>query len=402
MNVQDLQTALRDRADGLDGSRPERLDELFGRIRARRRRRVTAAIASVTAAVLMAVGTAALVRSSDQAAPPVGPPKPTHLVRTTQQPVRPVVYVEGTPLLEYFHRQGRGPNGWREATLYYGDRAVDPAVPFSFADSTDEGLVLGGEDGRIRFWSAASSTLRQIGTLGFRPHTYRASGLVRSDTAGSLVAWFDSTAASAPELVVYDTERQLVVVRHREPPCQELCTVEALVGDHVYWSDHAISYGDSQLDHLRRFDLGSRSDTESGRTPYEADLRRGPRALVLTSRSDAGGELVTPGPGLGLVVAHGRLTVASDGNRPPLLGSPEVRYDEARDATTGVLVAPKVPAQYRDGLLFRLVQWLDDDRFAVMGGFRSHVLACSIAAQTCDLVAGGRPERAALGLPLNF
>jgi hypothetical protein len=401
VNVQELRDQLRERADGLDGTRPDRLDELFDRIRTRRRRRAGAAVAAVTAVVVAVVGGAALVRGGDQAAPPVRPPHPTHDIRTTPAPERPVVYLEsGTFDLR---------TGWRRASLHYGDRVIDPGVRFAWTDSTDEGLVLGGEDGRIHFWSAADSTLRQIGTLGFRPHSYRASGLVRSDTAGSLVAWFDSTDPSTPELVVYDTQRQAVVVRHPESRCQELCTVEALVGEHVYWSDHVLGYGAVELDHLRQFDLATGADASSGRATYSADLRARPRALVLTSRSGSGEEIVAPGPELRFVVHGGRLSLASDGNRPPLIGTPEVLYTSAQDTATGTEVAPAVPTLYADGTVFQFVQWLDDDRFAVMGGGipdarrgRSHLLGCSVTDQTCALLAGGRSERVAVGLPLNF
>jgi hypothetical protein len=402
VNVQDLQTVLHERAAGLDGSRRERLDELFDRIHARRRRWAAGAVAAVVVVVVVVVGSGALLRGSDQAAPPAGPPKPTHVVRT-QQPVRPVVYIEGTPLLEYFQRQGRGPNGWRDTTLHYGDRALDPGVRFSWTDSTDGGLVLGREDGRIRFWSAASSTLRQIGTLGFRPHSYRASGLVRSDTSDSLVAWFDRTDASAPELVVYDTERQMVVVRRPARSCAR---------SKLWWGTTSTG-ATTESAAATASSITSDCSTWTARqtpSPIGRPTSRSAApatALVLTSRSGPGSEVVLPGPGLGLLVAKGRLTVAAEGNQPPLRGTPEVLYSAARDSSTGATLAPTVPTLYGDGAFFRFVQWLDDDRFALIGGGvqghgDGHVLVCSIANQTCLVLAGGRQERGAVGLPLNF
>jgi hypothetical protein len=166
-------------------------------------------------------------------------------------------------------------------------------VRFSFTDATDDGVAFNTEDGRIYFYFADQSTVEQIGSLGSAAGGYRASGLVRSGNAGSLLAWFDVSDPKSPELMVYDTSQRRLVARHPVPPCKELCTTEAVVGDHVYWSDHVIAYGHTDLRNIRMFDVPRGSDAPADSTSYADDVRHRPRGLILGSSRD--GDLVVPG-----------------------------------------------------------------------------------------------------------
>ena len=379
MNAQDLRTMLHDRAESLDGTRPDRLDELFGRIRTRRRRRATAVAAATVAVVLSVLGAATLAGGHDQSAPPpVSGPTQTDVAPPTARPVRPIVYLESK---DYSLR-----NGWKGATFHYGDRLVHTGVRFSWTDATDDGVAFSPADGRIYFYFAGESTIEQIGSLGFEPHSYRASGLVRSGNSGSLLAWFNVSDPKSPELMVYDTSQRRLVARHPVPPCKELCTTEAVVGDHVYWSDHGIAYGNTDLANIRMFDVPTGSDSPADRTSYADDLRHRPRGLILGNFPD--GDVVVPGEGTTFHVHGSRLDVA------------------ALDTATGKPIHMSLPKGYGAGARFNLIQWLDDDRFAVMGGLRggvevNDILVCSIAGGDCRLtVPQGDRERVAPGLPI--
>jgi len=411
VNVQDLRTLLQDRAESLDGTRPDRLDELFGRIRTRRRRRATAVAAAATAVLLTVFGAAALTRGDDRSAPPVSPPTQTDVAPPAAPPVRPVVYLESK------NAQGRvadysgdaaprgGGNGWKGKTFHYGDRLIHTGVRFSWTDATDDGVAFSTEGGRIYFYFAGQSTIKQIGSLGVSPTSYRASGLVRSGNSGSLLAWFDVSDPKSPELMVYDTRQQRFVARHRVPPCKKYCTPEAVVGDHVYWSDHEIAYGHTDLRNIRMFDVPTGSDSPADRTSFADDVRHRPRGLILGNSPD--GDVVVPGEGIAFHVAGTRLFVAAHGDEPPYFGT-HITFTSALDTATGKPIDMSLPKGYGAGARFGLIQWLDDDRFAVMGGLRHGVevydiLVCSIAGGDCRLtVPQGDWERVAPGLPIGF
>jgi hypothetical protein len=265
---------------------------------------------------------------------------------------------------------------------------VHTGVRFSWTDATDDGVAFSTEDGRIYFYFADQSTIEQIGSLGFKPHSYRAGGLVRSGNSGSLLAWFDMSDPKSPELMVYDTSQRRLVASHPVPPCKELCTTEAVVGDHVYWSDHVIAYGNTDLADIRMFDVPTGSDSPADSTSYADDVRHRPRGLILGNSPD--GDLVVPGEGTAFHVAGTRLDVA------------------ALDTATGKPIHMSLPKGYRTGAQFDLIQWLDDDRFAVMGhvlepGEANDILVCSIAGGDCRLtVPKGDWERVAPGLPIAF
>jgi hypothetical protein len=101
--------------------------------------------------------------------------------------------------------------------------------------------------------------------------------------------------------------------------------------------------------------------------------------------------------------------VAVKGDEPPYFGASEVRFTSARDTATGKPIDMRLPPGYRTGARFDLIQWLDDDRFAVMGGSRDgahkihDILVCGIAAGQCHLaVPQADGERVAPQLPLAF
>lgn len=409
MNEQDLRTLLQDRAEAVDGSRPDRLDELFGRIRTRRRPRATAVAAATMAVALGVFGAATLNRGDDRSAPPpVSGPTKTDLPTPHGPQARPIVYLQSRGrVAEYFAGDGTGRgNGWKGMAFHYGDRLVRTGVRYSWTDPTDDGVAFSGEDGRVYFYFADTASIEQIGSLGFEPGSYRASGLVRSGSSGSLLAWFDLSDPTSPELMVYDTGRRRPVARHPVPPCKELCTTEAVIGEHVYWSDLGLAYGEADVRNIRIFDLATGSDSAADSSSYADDVRHRPRGLILGSSPD--GEVVVPGEGLKFEVQGPRLVVAAQGDQPPYFGSPEVTFTSAIDTATSKPIDLSLPKGYRTGAQFDLMQWVDDDRFAVIGHVRkpgevNDILVCGIAASQCRLaIPQGEGERVAPQLPLAF
>jgi hypothetical protein len=354
---------LRDRLDAVPGPDVDVAD-LVRRGEQRRSRRRAAVVAGVAAAVALAVSGATLLTTREHdAAPPVLRPHRTDTNPAPEPAQRRLVYAD---VRDY------GLDGGR-ADVHVGTSAVDVGVRFSWLDATDDGAVVSTNAGPIFFTDG--STVEQIGTLGSVANgTYRAGGLVRTGHTGSLAAWFDSSDRRAPVLVVYDTGQRRVVARHQVARCRLLCSVQVLVGDRIYWNDSFVAYGQTDLSGASVFDLSEDRDVPGDPDTLDADVREVGRGLVLGRSPSSGRAVISTG-----FVAEGSLLVADDGR-------------QVFDLTTGTPLVMHLPPSFEDGTHYDLVQWLDDDRFVLLGGGiegtrRLELLVCSASLARCHLAA---------------
>ena len=296
-------------------------------------------------------------------------------------------------------------------TIHLGERSIDTGLDVLSLDVTDDGAAFTTFDGLL--WFTDGSVLHQIG-LTSRATTTRTSvlwgpaggpdGRIVSATYGSLLAWLEYPQPSGqlprPEIVVYDSHRQRRVARVPVVASPQCAVCVRIVGIHdgaVYWTDGPQStlLRDEQIDssaRLMRLDVSTRRQTQVPVRSYLASLRSSRRVLVVGDSPGSG----TVGDGVGedFGIIDGRLVVHALGRRV-----------DAFDPTSGRRLLLRTPPRFGYGLgpaqWLYLVEWLDDDRFALLdatgwdhGTYRGEdLLVCSIADERCS-VAVSRPDSA--------
>jgi len=358
-----------------------------GDARLRRRRAALAAGAAGVVVAVIAAG-ATLIGANQRSDEPSNP-TPSITGTPAPAPVRQLTYADDytddfTP--------GHSPR-WLIRSIHYGDRILRPGVEAMHMDVTDDGLALVATDGGIYF--ADGSSVDKIGevTIGVS----WSDAAVKSDSAGSLLAWFTPAQPDAI-LVVYDTHERQVIARVPVPGCARAgCRLEAVAGDRVYWTDSPDA-DPVPPDALIALDVPSRTLLETDQGALAADLRAHPRALV-QGDSFADGEVVSHEA---IFVARGstmELRRFLEGAEP---GDADDGYAYGGFDSTGRRLNLRLPDGYAPPATgYALFEWLDDDRFAVMAGavhnefgwngFAGYgdVLVCNIAEGRCTLAASG-------------
>lgn len=386
MNTEDVRTVLAERAGSIDAARPERVDELFGRIRRHQRQRTAAAVAGATCLALALVAGVALLASGnrDAAPPPAGPDHKTHApdnVRT-RLAQRQLTYAMGSII----HWGDRTIDVAQQATSWYGrGKHVD------YVDATDDGAVfvtglpmsrdLGGDhdvwaipNGPAAIWFTDGSAPVRIGTtFGDRAKGFE----IASTTAGSTLAWTDPRSGTLPgKIVVYDTAQMREVARFGGRGAATL----AVYDDVVYWTPAgtnciAIGLGAAECQGtgpVMRFDTASGQQTRVSRALYP-DRRARPG--LLTGPHDQGeGDLFLR------FLRRGDRLVA-DGVKPGVGSTPTV-------ALTGRPLRLRMPAGDRNPDDLTLTQWLDPDRVVLVDNVffdGTDLLICHLSTGDCQL-----------------
>ena len=200
---------------------------------------------------------------------------------------------------------------------------------------------------------------------------------VMTDSAGSLAAWLEYPSRHEFVLVFYDTDLRREVGRHSVTVSGRSSSLLASFFDgHAYV---AVTAAPGGVDVVVSVDAFSREVNEMRpEVEYDEATRGRPRSLVLGSpdgRVLGGGRFIYTDPWDRLVVDGGRLTGGTQG-----------LY--LFDGATGKRVVLDVPDGYSRGS-FYLVEWLDDDSFAMMHSHRepdNDLLVCRISAHRCDVV----------------
>lgn len=416
-----MNTTLRDAlAEQIDEVGPAHLDvdELVGLGERRlRRRRLTAALGSAAAVVLVvavAFGTAALNRSAEPG--PTDPPNTDHQKTDDQNTpnesnaqARPIVYsddvaFDGPPIGSFI------------GTLHVGNREVEIDQKVGVRNwggiaVTDAGAVYAQVDHSL--WFTEGGPPQQIAEQACANPSGDQEDLATGN-AGPLVAWFDCAPGSREDLVVYDTNLGHEVARHTIPSCAATwapdggllrgCRPDGLIGEHVYFT-HFNTAG-RLSDHQFRLDLTSDKVTRAGPAVYAEDLQAHPRALVIGDSWRAGT----------LMAAHSAL----DGVEFRVVGSRLVptAYVSASDETVPTRIfdaATGHPVQFRlpkgyppdpvpgfdtlsdpDALTgnddFETVQWVDDDTVALMGGLLDDIITCHLSDGSCQIAVKEPPD----------
>ena len=355
----DLPTSLTRRADSVD---PTPIDPFAvierGEHLVRRRRRFVAAGAAL--AVAVAVGATVLSVGSSQRVDPA----PGRGI------ARPLTYGVGQ-------------------VLRVGDSEIDTGVHFLSIDVTDDGAALTTFDGRI--WFSDGTTMEPVGatlplravgrgaTSGVSMPAGRPRDWVVNDSSGSLLAWIEYRAGdrARPELVVYDTARRTVAARvplegSDEQGARVTRTVAAVAGREVFVSTTSRRNLTDPL--LLRYSLDSGTSQLVGRDVLEAAVRAVPRAVVV-GRSAALGE-----PALHLARAWDPHHLDRFD-----LGDPDGLM--LFEAHTGRALDLRVPDP--DATVLWPVQWIDDDRIAMISGLQhADLLTCRISTLECEVTVG--------------
>jgi hypothetical protein len=397
VNPEQIRTVLAEHADAIDATRPDRVDELFGRIQRHQRRRTVAAVAGAICLMLVLVAGVALLAASRtrEAAPPPAERdhKKHNAIVHTQLNHRLLTYSVGH-------------------TIHWGDRTIDVGKQTNrwppwgklvdWVDATDDGAVFvigqrpfgswkAGEltipNGPAAVWFTDGSAPVRIGTtIGDRPRGFE----IAPTTEGSILAWTDPGSKTRPgQVVVYDTARMSEVARFGNADAEPL----AVYPDVVYWSPAGMdcsTYPSGQWGRaacqesgpVMRFDTTSGQQSRVSRADYLADRRARPG--LLTEADDHGrGSLFLDFKRRGdrLVVDRGQPTVA----------------------LTGQPLRLRLPADDRNPHRLTLTQWLDPDR-VVLVGTDSHdgndLVVCRLSTGSCQRavrVPGANPSFTAPG-----
>lgn len=388
-----MSTSLRDLNRRVQAVSPPQLD-IAGIVEhgnSRRRRRRAGLVA----------GTAALVAASIAIAGVVTPSQhhtdgPAHDLRPTKPRVSPrlLTYTD-----DYRERWNPGPH-WLIQSFHYGDQRITLDVSAEQMDVTDEGVVVVGEDGGV--YLADGDTVQRVGETQ-QDHAY-ASGHVDSGNTGSLASWFTPAEPTA-SLVVYDTDQRKVVAQREIPRCDAGCSQLGIVDGKVYVDDPADELAGAGPDNrVFSFDVTSGLLSSTDTRAFWEDLRSHPRALI-KSNDPATGEVVSADAWL--TTRDDRLVlqwlVAGAGPNG------EDVFDYGGYDSLGRPLGLTLPDGYTPTEFYRLFQWLDDDRFAVIGGLGDgstpdvphgqgygDILICDLDAQRCRLASAGPEKRPAL------
>jgi hypothetical protein len=356
-----------------------------GDARLRRRRAAFAAAAAVMVVAVIITGTA-LTGPNQRSGEPTNDPAPSKTEAPAPTPARQLTYTD-----DYVENwKGAGPR-WLIQSIQYGDQILRPGVDVMHMDVTDDGLALVAKDGGVYF--ADASSVERIGEVTI--HVNFSDADVKTDSVGSLVAWF-TPAEPETFLVVYDTHERQVVARVPVPGCRpDGCRLDAVVGNRVYWTDspdaEPVPPGA-----LIALDVPSGTVFETDEGARSADIRANPRGLV-KGDSFANGEVVNMEANFtarGSSLELRRLVRETDDG--------EAIYGYGGFDTTGRRLDLRLPDRYTPAATdYTLFQWLDDDRFAVMSGavhnefgwngFPGYgdILVCNIAKGRCTLADNG-------------
>jgi hypothetical protein len=381
MSSEEVRTVLAERADAVDATRPERVDELFGRIHRQQRQRTAAAVASATCLVLALVAGLALLASGtrDAAPPPADPDQRKHSNDSvhTQLTQRRLTYAMGS-------------------TLHWGARSIDVGQPVQAVGATDDGVVFVRGDDTCRYqvacrtlWFTDGGEPVRIGTVagswirGFR---------IAFASAGSTLVWSEQdptvrdprfTYAETGEIVVYDTSVRREVGRFGSARSMRLA-----VGDGtVYWvpnQGQCVEFDGECVrftDPIMRFDAATGQQAAVSWESYWATRRGWPRTLMSPphAKEIVGGKVVRPrhaDPSLSDSFGfqlHGTRLVAGDRGVAVTV----------RLARTGAPLQLRMPARYPSGSYFGITQWLDDDH-VVMWAEDGALLVCRLPDGRCQ------------------
>ena len=350
-----LRDLLTERADAA-GSPALDLHGLIAQGERRITRRRRTVVGGTAAAVVLTVSASfALVQvGNDRMSPPVGPPtNPPSNVDVTPDATddsRPLTYGVG-------------------ATIHYGDRVIEAAEDPDGLFVFDDGLwFFTGEN-------EGASTTHLYYTDGNSEPIEIARGIDRPTPGqvGSLLVWLDGD-----DVVIYDTHTRDVVAR---VPLngQRLGNPIIPLEDEVYWREYVDSAESISDGRSVRYDLSAGTRARVSRADERAAEARaaGPPILVVgaaTSRFSAEG----------FEVVDSRLE-----GRPPGSGAPPPVFV----AATGERLRVSVPDGY-DGEAMGVFQWLDEDRFALVGlgiagignAPTGDLLVCRISAGQCRTI----------------
>jgi hypothetical protein len=357
------------------------LDVLVARGEQRLRRRRLAAVATAAAAVGVMILGGVLVGGADpRSSGPVD--LPGRHDSPTVAAARKIVYADGIP--------GR--------VMHFGDRVVRTGVAFAHIDMTDDGFVYttGGYLNDRRLWFSDGGAPEQIAARVCRDgHGFGEA--VRTANAGSLVAWFECAKSTAQTLVVFDTGTGHEVVRQQLSECPWTgfapCTLDHVIGEHVYFTDTYYRHGGSGRVAFRRwvFDLGTSTTSAPAPQSYSEDVTAHSRGLVVGDSWPTGA--ATDGIGQEFAVAGGKLV-------------PQVRRSNGEQTLVAAFetltrreVRLDLPPGYHRAGGFTLFEWLDDDTVGLVaggdGGWPSgrgsgDILTCRLSTGHCDLTVRGR------------
>jgi hypothetical protein len=414
----DIRTVLAERAGALEGTRPARTDEVLGRARVHRRRRAAGAVAGAGCLVLALVGGVALVTdgtgpTKDPVSPATsGPPSSG----PSRAPARELTWTpDWWPTLSINH--GTQNVNIRPLIASLAPKLQDIVRTSIHMDVTDDGVVFMTYDGRV--WFTDGSGYEQIGELGRELIGQWNTAGVAAGTSGSLVAWVQHLADARAELVVYDTAERAEIAR---APAARGCTadgadceVRVIVADErVYWGQPA--WSDERPTRLFRFDVATGQNARVSEDDLAADLASRPRALTLGTSLDSGSVVV--GYDTLFLIDGNRLMPVREGRAN---GDPATFPTRAFETGSGRELRFRLPADSamadettavrNADLGFRVFEWIDDDRLALITYAHTHplpgkheILVCRISTGRCavavpGLGADGWPLRTVPHLP---
>lgn len=379
MNTADLKS-LAERAEGVDGHRSARLQEVHDRIRAARRHRRTVGALGAVAMVVVVAGTAIVFRPGDERMAPASDPTPT--------PTIPSPPVEDTSLdrpLTYAAGQ----------TIHYGDQVVDTDRQIAEVDVVDAGVMYLTQDGELWFTDGSGKRRVDPGT-----GSYNEGYEAKSAADSSLIAWVRHEGELPIEVVVYDAATQQVVLREPAGPSvwpehdpnvpyaqALLLTPDVVV---VMYSDTNYRR-DATAGQVRYVGYNLRTGRRTELSFDEFDqLQPAPPSRVLGWRARSGDpDNIYRGSTDTYRVRDGILTVDvfDDTSPHPLVADPV-------NPVTGDRLRIEAPAQLPDRTELRLFQWLDDGVFALVGtgpnGREDGALViCTLAEQGCKVAVPG-------------
>jgi hypothetical protein len=267
--------------------------------------------------------------------------------------------------------------------LHVGSRQVDTGLDFVTLDVVDHGALLTTMDGGV--WFSDGDTVERVGTTltgRVRPHSItwfvaRPEGWVRAGPLqykGWLAAWMEFAAGDVhrPELVVFDAAKREVVAR-RAVDVGPRTTVRVLgvTGGAAYVITDTPGRDDQQVLRLSTHSWGRLHPVDLA--DFEVELRADSRLVV---GDDPGTPLTTYREGDGAVNQTDRVPV-----RDGRLTSLSLDHSGARvDLRLPADVDPETHAVH-------LVQWVDEDRFAVVDSPRAdqRLLVCDLSRKRCEV-----------------
>jgi hypothetical protein len=266
-------------------------------------------------------------------------------------------------------------------SIHYGSDVIDTA-PYaaSVFVQTDDGFVF--TDGNAVFL-ADGDTVEQIGVsdMSF-------GDVLAADDTGPYVAWVDTSASPAPELVVYDTaareevgrtaEGSLPVTKGAVPDEFQVTMAQAIDDGVVYWHNS---------DGVQAYDIASGESTTIKAGASSAWLFDVQSGVLSRSSFDDLAVTVSDDPNAQEPNFQGRFgSLSPDGSMVATTDAEKLHIFSVSSPSDDLL--PTLP----DHPYVAFNQWLDSDRFTLLGN-RSpdspdttyDLLTCSISDQACEV-----------------